>query len=109
MECMLEYFQEKYNTKVVKDNDGYILYNAYSDGSLYVRQFFIKKEARNKSKSRYYEQLLIEKEKPEIIYCDVDLTANDADHALMIILIGGYKIDKVYNDKIILCREISYE
>jgi len=109
MDNMQDYFQEKYNTKVVKDNDGYILYNSYDDGSLYVRQFYIKPGARNKSKSRIYEKMLIEKETPTVIYCDVDLTANNPEHALRILLIGDYKIDKVYTDKIILYREISYE
>lgn len=101
------YFQEKYAAKFIESENGFIMYNSYPDNSVYIRHLYVKPEARGKGEGKNLEDLLIEKEKPVVIYCDIDLTANAAESSLSQILYrANYKIDSVSPQQIILRKEL---
>lgn len=107
MNLLKMYFQEKYGVKVIESNDGFIMYNTYPDDSLYIRHLYVKPEARGKGEGKTLEDRLIEKEKPRIIYCDVDLTANDPETTLARIMYkANYKIESMNTHQIVLRKEL---
>ena len=103
------YWKEKYGAKVISTDEGYILYNAYEDNSVYIRELFVKREARNKGVGKELEDKLIEKENPNFIFCDIDLESNNPEIALVqIIKKAGYKIDHVTpsGKRIVLYKQV---
>lgn len=104
------YQAEKYNRKVIEDEDGFISYNVYDDGSLYIETLFVRAEARNKGKGSELEQRVIEKEKPSLLICDIDLKSSNPEITLVqFIRKAKYKILRVEEDKIVLYKNLSYE
>jgi hypothetical protein len=106
-ELQKKFQQEKYDRKYIENIYGYICYNSYSDGSLYIHELFTVEEKRNSGKGRLLEKALIKQEKPKVIYCDVDLDSNNPEVALLSILHAGYKIDQSTPSRIILKKEIK--
>lgn len=83
------------------------MYNTYPDNSVYIRHLYVKPERRGEGEGKRLEDELIEKEKPRIIYCDIDLTANNPESALAQILYrANYKIESVSPQQIILRKEL---
>ena len=104
------YEAEKYGRKVISDSDGFITYNMYDDGSMYINTLFVKSEARMSGKGKELEDRAIEKEKPDIVICDIDLNANNPEQSLaQIIFKAGYKILRLEENKIVLYRKIEWK
>jgi hypothetical protein len=107
MNLYKKYIKEKYDRDIINGNECFIEYKKYSDGSLYIYTLFVSKEARDNGLGFGLEQILIEKEKPTMIFCDIDLTSNNAELALIqIIKKAKYKIHESHSDKIILVKDL---
>lgn len=98
------YQREKYDRKYIENKYGYICYNAYTDNSVFIHELHVEKEYRKKGKGSELEGELIKKEQPEVIYCDIDLTSNSPETALLAVLSVGYKITGS-NSRSIICRK----
>jgi hypothetical protein len=107
MNLQKQFQAEQFNRKYLEDKDGYISYTTYSDNSLYIFEIYVRPEKRRSRLGTELEERLIKKEKPKVIYCDVDLTCNKPEEALQGILTAGYKINEVTSRNIILCKTIS--
>lgn len=106
MNLLKMYFQEKYGTKFIEHENGYIMYNVYDDKSVYIRHLYIKPEVRNTGLGKELEDKLIEKENPIAIFCDIDLKANNPEQALGVIMHkANYKIDQVNESFIVMRKE----
>lgn len=107
MNLLKMYFQEKYGTQLIENECGFIMYNAYPDNSVYVRHLYVKPEERGKGIGKALEDRLIEREEPRVIYCDIDLTANNPESSMAQIMYrAGYKIDSVSSSQIILRKDL---
>ena len=105
------FYQEKYNSRIIRDDNGYILYNKYEDNSVYIQQLYVRPEFRNEGLGKQLEDELIEKENPSVIFCEVDLESNNPEISLaQIIKKAGYKIDRISNDgmKLVLYKKVNY-
>lgn len=107
MNLQQKFQQEQFNRKYAECKDGFISYTIYDDRSLYIYEIYVRPEARRKGIGSLLEKELIKKERPSVIYCDVDLTCNKPEEALQGILTAGYKIKEATNRNIILCKKIS--
>lgn len=107
MDLYQEYQQEKYDRRTIYKlfagaKVGFLSYNIYSDKSCYIDTLFIQKGFRGKGYAQELEAEVIKKENPKVIYCEVDLTANNPEEALGKFMHKGYKIDKQLTGKILL-------
>ena len=103
-----KYQLEKYGRKVIEDEFGFITYIRHNDDSLYINILFVEKESRNKGKGKELERRLIEKEKPSLIFCDIDMESVGWELALIqIVTQAGYKYDSTIGKRIILYKEIK--
>lgn len=101
-----KYVKEKYNREILETDNGFIEYECFPDGSMYVYILYVDEEARNKGEAKELEKKLIEKEKPTIIFCDVDKDSNGWDIALFqLTKLGGYEIFEETEDVVVLCKE----
>lgn len=101
------YLLEKYNRKVIENRYGFISYSIYDDDSCYIETLFVLEKYRNKGKGKELEALLIEKENPWVIYCDVDKHSNGWENVILILTKEGYEIQDSTANKIILFKEIK--
>ena len=101
-----QFQQEQFNRKYLEDKDGFISYTIYDDRSIYIYEIYVRPEARRKGAGTKLEEKLIAKEKPTVIYCDVDLQCNNPEAALQGILTADYKITEASNRMIILCKTV---
>lgn len=101
-----EYFIEQYNYDFVETDHGYIMYKKYEDNSLYIEQMFIEKNYRNKGIGQALLRVLLEKEKPRSIYCDVDLSSKNGRDSLEKFINHGFvESSKPSASRVILYRE----
>jgi hypothetical protein len=102
-----EYQKEKYGRETIENDDGFINYVKHSDGSLYIHILYVKQEARNKGQGTLLEKLLIEKEQPTMIFCDIDMNTEGWELALIqIVTKANYRYDSTINNRIVLYKEI---
>jgi len=102
------YQKEKYNREVIENDDGFINYVKYDDGSVYINILYVKKESRNKGTGKELERKLIEKEKPTLIFCDIDMESIGWELALIqIVTQAHYKYESTVGKRIVLYKEIS--
>ena len=106
MNLQQRFQQENYERRYIESDCGYICYNAYPDASIYIHELYVLPEKRALGEGRKLEGQLIQKEKPAVIYCDVDLTSKNPEISLKAILAGGYIIEECLSSKIILKRTI---
>lgn len=105
-----EYQKEKYGRETIEHDDGFINYAKYDDGSIYINILYVKKESRNKGKGKELERILIEKERPSLIFCDIDMESVGWELSLIqIVTQAGYKYDSTNGKRIILYKEIRDE
>lgn len=97
---------EKYNRKILESANGFIEYECFPDGSMYVYTLFVSEESRNKGEAKEIEQKLIEKENPKVIFCDVDKQSNNWDIALyQLCELGKYEVFEETEDLFILRKQ----
>lgn len=107
MNLQKKFQEERYDRKYIENLSGYICYQSYDDGSLYVYELFVLPEKRKTSVGTLLEWKLIDKEKPRVIYCDVELKADNPEVALIAFMKRGYKIDQLLGDRIVLRKDIK--
>lgn len=92
MELYKQYIKEMYNRECMYFDRGFITYDAYDDGSIYIHSIYTTPEARNNRLASQMEQALIEKYNPSLITCYVDLTTKNPTLSASVIMAAGYKI-----------------
>ena len=102
-----QYQKEKYNRKVVENEYGFICYNVYADGSLYIQTLYVIPEARAEGKGKSLEQYVIEKEGPKVVFCKVDRRSNDWEDVLRIIMGSGYSVYSESDTEFMLWKECN--
>lgn len=101
-----KYQAELYNRKVISNDNGFILYNVYNDDSLYIHGIYVDSDARGKNAAEKLEAELIELHNPKVITCYVDLTTNNPELSLKVILARGYTVYAADQYGIKLMREL---
>ena len=103
---MYKAFQkEHYGRDTLNTDKGFIVYEHFDDGSLYIHVLFIKQEFRSRGSAKELEQILIDRFNPSSLHCYVDTTGKNPEQSMQAILGVGYKIQDVTNDRIILKKE----
>lgn len=100
---------ELYNRKIIENEFGFILYSKFDDNSVYAHALYVLPEERSKGKGRQLERLLIEREKPSVIFSYIDLTTNNPSLSVKAHLAVGYEIFCANETAITMKKEISYE
>jgi len=110
MELYKKYAKEKYNRDVIFDEYGFIEYECFTDGSMYIYTLFVSEEGRNKGQGKDWETKVIEKHNPHTIYCDIE---KDSSNWILALVQICKKADyNVYEDnqyRVILKKEIKVE
>lgn len=107
MELYKKYAKEKYNREVEYDEFGFIEYEYFNDGSMYIYTLFVSKEGRNKGEGKGWESVIIEKHNPKIIYCDIAKDSNNWVLALVqICKKADYKVWEDREDRVVLYKEL---
>lgn len=107
---MGQYFEEKYASRIIESDDHFIIYDSFDDGSIYVRHMYVSPRSRSKSRAKEIEASVIQKEAAKSIWFDIDRTSDRWEQVLMFFTrCGGYIIDSVKEDKIILYRNVQDE
>jgi hypothetical protein len=92
----------------VESKNGFIDYAMYDDGSMYIFTLFVSKEARNEGEGAALEEHIIKKEKPQVIFCDIDKDSNNWELALnQIMKKAGYEIYQDKEDQVVLWKVIT--
>ena len=100
--------KEQYDRDSIEiDGEGYVTYNKYDDGSVYVHHMFVTKEKRNKGIGKKLEMLLVKKENPTAIHAYVDLRAKFPEGSLLAFIMAGYKIEGATSEKILINKSFS--
>ena len=100
-----QFQNELYNRETFEDENGFIVYNSYDDGSIYLHIIFIKPDKRRKDEGTKLYKKLIDKLKPNVAYCYVDLTTNNPTLSLNSILSVGFEIFSANAETIVLKQE----
>jgi len=109
MKKYAQYLKEKYNRKLVESENGFIDYELFDDGSMYIYTLFVSKESRNKGEAFALEQEVIDKENPTAIFCDIDKDSNNWVLTLVqICKKADYKVCQDLEDKVVLYKELNY-
>jgi hypothetical protein len=107
-----EYIKEKYNREIIYDDFGYISYNKLDNDTIFVHTLFVTAEKRREGKGQEYERLLIRKEKPSMILCNIDTGAEGSREAFLALVNGGgyslLEAEFEEEDKIYLFKEVNY-
>lgn len=102
------YLKEKYNRKLEESDNGFIEYDIFPDGSMYIYTLFVDKESRNKGEGKALETYILEKEKPYVVFCDIDRESNDWEITLAQLTgKGGYEIYHQNKEQIVLWKVIT--
>jgi len=110
MEMYRQYAKEKYNREVEYDENGFIEYEYFHDGSMYIHTLFVTREGRSKGQGKGWETKIIEKHKPHSIFCDIDKSSNNWVLALVqICKKADYKVYKETENKVILYKELKVD
>jgi len=105
---MYKAFQkEQFGRETIEQDEGFIVYNYYEDGSLYIHILYVKPEVRNTGIGYKLEQILIDKYAPKEIYCYVDLTSDNPELSMQAILGVGYKVWQSNNEKIVFKKTME--
>ena len=104
----VEYLEEKYQARrmLFIEDKGFIEYEMYSDNTCHIWSFYVKPEFRHEGLGTKLEEMLIEKEKPSSIACQVELFSNNPELSLRKILTQPYKIVSANSQAIILRRDL---
>lgn len=102
------YLEEKYKARrmIFFEDKGFIEYEMYSDNTCHIWSFYVLPEERHTGIGTKLEEMLIEKEKPVSIACQVELFSNNPELSLRKILTQPYKIVSANNNAIILRRDL---
>lgn len=102
------YLKEKYNRELEESENGFIDYECFSDGSMYIYTLFVSKESRNKGEAFALEQKIIDKHDPNAIFCDIDKDSNNWVLSLVqICKKADYNIFEETKDKVILWKKLK--
>lgn len=105
MKKYAQYLKEKYNRNLVESKNGFIDYECFSDGSMYIHTLFVSKESRNKGEGAELESYIIKKENPTAIFCDIDKDSNNWEDTLAILQHkGNYQIYEEKEDQVVLWK-----
>ena len=106
MNLIKQYYIEEYGYKFLETSEAYIMYKKYEDNSVYIEQMFVKQENRNQGLGKKLYKKLLDKEKPNSVYCDVDLLSNSGETTLEIFKSQGFKVDSYPNKfRVILWKD----
>jgi hypothetical protein len=102
-----EYQKEKYDRDTIENEHGFINYNKHDDGSVYINILYVKKKERDKGTGKELEKMLIKKEEPTMIFCDIDMESNGWEKSLIqIVSQANYKYDSTIGRRIILYKDL---
>lgn len=104
-----EYLEEKYDRRKVLfyDDKGFIEYETYSDGSVFIWTLYTRPELRGKGYGYKLEKDMIAIENPKSISCSVDLSGKNIELSLRKILGVGYKIQGISDNHIVLHKDLA--
>ena len=106
MELYANYCKEMYGRDIISDEHGFIVYKAYEDRSLYIHAIYVNEGKRQDGHAYKLEKAVIDKENPSSVFCYVDLTTNNPDLSLSVILAAGYKVFNTTSESIMLKKEM---
>jgi hypothetical protein len=105
MNLWRQFDKEQYDRDSIDiDGEGYVTYNKYDDGSVYVHHMFVTKEKRNQGICKKLEMLLVKKENPTAIHAYVDLVAKNPHLSLLAFIQAGYKISGATSERILIYK-----
>ena len=100
--------KEQYDRDSIEiKGEGYVTYNKYDDGSVYVHHMFVTKEKRNQGIGKKLERMLVIKECPTAIHAYVDLEAKNPHLSLLAFIQAGYKISGANSEKILIYKSFN--
>jgi len=91
---------------VVENDYGFICYNVYADGSMYIQTLYIVPEERGKGKGKSLENYVREKENPKVIFCKIDKRSNDWENTTLLICNAGYAVYSEDKFEVMLWKNI---
>lgn len=100
------YCKEMYGRDMLYNENGFIVYKFFEDGSLYIHSIYTSPESRGKGAYLEIEQELIDKVNPKSIFCYVDTTTSNPTLSLKAILKSGYSIFSTTTESIMLKKDI---
>lgn len=102
------YLKEKYKRRhmLYFEEKGFIEYEMYEDNGCHIWSFYVLPEERHNGIGTKLEEMLIEKEKPSYIACQVELFSNNPELSLRKILTQPYKIVSANSQAIVLRRDL---
>jgi GNAT superfamily N-acetyltransferase len=107
MQKYKDYIYEKYNRKVIEVEHGFIDYEKFDDGSIYIYTLYVVPEARNQGTGKLLEDMVVEEENPTVLFCDIDKDSNNWILALVqICKKADYKVYEDLKDKVVLYKEL---
>jgi len=113
MKIYAEYIKEKYDREIIYDDFGYISYNKLTNDTIFVHTLFVTESKRREGKGQEYERLLIRKEKPTLMLCNIDTKAKGSREAFLALVNGGgyllLEAEFEEEDKIYLYKEVKNE
>lgn len=103
-----DFQEEQFDRKTIETHEGFITYNIYQDESAYIHILYVKPEFRSAGIGKKLEDMIIEKHKPNCLYCYVDLQSKNPEVSLQAIIGVGYKIKSASSEKVVLSKDIDY-
>jgi len=94
---------------VIENEYGFIEYKLFPElKEVMICDLFVIPEKRNSGIGKQLEKLVIDKFKDECDYisCTVDITANNAEHSLGVIMHTGYRLVRLSGTLIFLGKEL---
>jgi len=109
MSLYSEYLEAKYTARrVIEIDNGFIEYEMYPDKTCYIWSFYVRPDKRHAGLGTQLEEMLIKKERPVSISCQVELDSINPELSLRKILTQPYKITFANEKSIVLLKEIQY-
>lgn len=105
MQLYVDYCKEMYDRDVIFNDKSFVSYKYFEDGSLYVHSLFTSPEHRRSNQSLSLLNTLLEKYSPSVITCYVDVTTNNPNLSLQLLLQQGFKIYESSPTAISLVKE----
>jgi hypothetical protein len=112
MKKYAQYLKEKYNRKLVESKNGFIDYEIFDDGSMYIHTLYVDPKGRDEkaSEGQMLEEYIIQKENPWVVYCDIDKQSNRWQSVVKLFMrVKKYKIEKEDEYKVVMYKELRNE
>ena len=107
MEMWKQFNKENYGRETIQTGEGFVVFKVFNDGSAYIHIMYVLPSFRRSDVATKLEQQIIKEYNVTCLTFYVDLTSDNKEESMKAILASGYKVDKLFSDKMTFYKKVA--